>query len=139
MSCVHKASGESHRAVWDFPERRLSFTVWDWLAAECRSPIMAAQAAIAVHAVELVREQADVLRAATLRLTDLLSRRQASEPDQRRLFAKDVVIDEAEQIRNSVDEILQVVRESKLQQIVTVLGKVFVVHLIRIWQCICRI
>jgi DNA topoisomerase VI subunit B len=100
---------------------------------------MAAQAAIAVHAVELVREQADALRAATLRLTDLLSRRQASEPDQRRLFAKDVVIDEAEQIRNSVDEILQVVRESKLQQIVTVLGKVFAVHLIRIWQCICRI
>jgi hypothetical protein len=84
---------------------------------------MAAQAATVVHAVELVRQQADALRAAITRVSDLLSRRQTSEPDQRRLFAKDAVIDEAEQIRNAVDEILQVVRESKLQQIVTVLGE----------------
>jgi 50S ribosomal subunit-associated GTPase HflX len=88
--------------------------------AEPLSP--AAQAAIIVHAVQLVGQQAIALRAEATKIIAVLSEHQLEETD--RLFLrKEKQLEDATAIIAATNEALRVLRDAGLQHIITLLGK----------------
>jgi energy-coupling factor transporter ATP-binding protein EcfA2 len=82
----------------------------------------AAQAAIIVHAVQLVGQQAIALRAEATKIIAVLSEHQLDETD--RLFLrKEKQLEDARDIIAATDEALSVLRDAGLQHIITLLGK----------------
>jgi hypothetical protein len=83
---------------------------------------LAAQAAIIVHAVQLVGQQAITLRAEATKIIAVLSEHQLEETD--RLFLrKEKQLEDATAIIAATNDALSVLRDAGLQHIITLLGK----------------